>query len=101
MIDVAGRGFLTVVEFQIGIMCRTSNGTKEIDLVQHTVKRDRGPQMVPQPQPIQPTINNGTDYDDDTLVLFERVQFKAATANNGKRRAAQQYHVVYCELLAR
>lgn len=31
---------------------------------------------------------------------FERIQFKAATANNGKRRAAQQYYHLVVELYA-
>lgn len=31
---------------------------------------------------------------------FERIQFKTATANNGKRRAAQQYYFLLVELLA-
>ncbi|GAB7366769.1 hypothetical protein MBLNU230_g0723t1 [Neophaeotheca triangularis] len=31
---------------------------------------------------------------------FERVQFKSATANNGKRRASQQYFVLIVELFA-
>jgi hypothetical protein len=35
-----------------------------------------------------------------SIVTFERVQFKTATANNGKRRAAQQYYVLLVELYA-
>ncbi|KAL9083808.1 MAG: hypothetical protein Q9165_008367 [Trypethelium subeluteriae] len=31
---------------------------------------------------------------------FERIQFKSATANNGKRRAAQQYYTLIVELYA-
>ncbi|KZF25442.1 p53-like transcription factor [Xylona heveae TC161] len=36
----------------------------------------------------------------NTSVNFERIQFKNATANNGKRRAAQQYYHLIVELYA-
>ncbi|KAK5138169.1 hypothetical protein LTR08_004864 [Meristemomyces frigidus] len=36
----------------------------------------------------------------NTLHTFERVQFKQATANNGKRRASQQYFHLIVELFA-
>ncbi|KAF2864390.1 p53-like transcription factor [Piedraia hortae CBS 480.64] len=36
----------------------------------------------------------------NTAHTFERVQFKQATANNGKRRASQQYFHLIAELLA-
>jgi meiosis-specific transcription factor NDT80 len=41
------------------------------------------------PQPISPTAHQHT---------FERIQFKSATANNGKRRAQQQYYHLIIEL---
>jgi meiosis-specific transcription factor NDT80 len=44
-----------------------------------------------QPQP----ANHGTV----TQYTFERIQFKCATANNGKRRASQQYFHLIAELL--
>jgi hypothetical protein len=34
------------------------------------------------------------------IVTFERMQFKTATANNGKRRAAQQYYEIVLDLYA-
>jgi hypothetical protein len=34
------------------------------------------------------------------IVTFERLQFKTATANNGKRRAAQQYYEIVINLYA-
>ncbi|KAI9839245.1 MAG: hypothetical protein M1819_003239 [Sarea resinae] len=36
----------------------------------------------------------------NTVANFERIQFKNATANNGKRRAAQQYYHLVVELYA-
>jgi len=41
------------------------------------------------PQPTSPTAHQHT---------FERIQFKSATANNGKRRAQQQYYHLIIEL---
>ena len=96
---------------------------KPIELVQHTPKRDKGPQMRPEriilhprspqhntawgdnnlgsssrglydSQPFNPATNPATE------ASFERIQFKNATANNGKRRAAQQYYHITIELWA-
>lgn len=97
---------------------------KKIDLVQHTPKRDKGPQLEIQrvvllPRPVNTTLYNGglgadgmrSDrlYDTNfaqapnqppTETTFERIQFKQATANNGKRRARQQYYHLIIELYA-
>ncbi|KAJ2650199.1 hypothetical protein IWW42_004604 [Coemansia sp. RSA 1085] len=78
--------------FFIAIAARVAGNGARVELVQHTPKRDKGPQMTPQPQPVQPGS--------DVPASFERLQFKTATANNGKRRAAQQYYVLELELLA-
>ncbi|KAI1384879.1 p53-like transcription factor [Hypoxylon trugodes] len=96
-----------------------------IDLVQHTPKRDKGPVQKPEKvrlTPKQPqqaphpllypdasisaatrTLYHGT-YEPGAQGTypvehtFERIQFKQATANNGKRRAAQQYYHLVVEL---
>jgi meiosis-specific transcription factor NDT80 len=99
---------------------------KNIELVQHTPKRDKGPQEKParivlQPRPANPAhsmyggdaslgASRGVLYDSQgysqnsnqpqTEATFERIQFKNATANNGKRRAAQQYYHLLVELFA-
>ncbi|KAL1620570.1 hypothetical protein SLS54_005926 [Diplodia seriata] len=110
---------------------------KSIELVQHTPKRDKGPQMqiqmeklLPMPPgkgagdthgyPLQFT-HSATALGPPFLPLqqdteqsyspaghsatshqhtFERIQFKSATANNGKRRAQQQYYHLIVELFA-
>lgn len=110
---------------------------KTIELIQHTPKRDKGPQIamkkellaptppgkhdhgayginsyhsssnVPGPQlPLQeaseppqqyaPTSHGNNNFQHQ----FERIQFKSATANNGKRRAQQQYYHLIVELWA-
>ncbi|MCJ1366889.1 hypothetical protein MMC16_006020 [Acarospora aff. strigata] len=64
------------------------------------------------PIPGSATHMSGQEYDqshstpsasssqDQTVANFDRIQFKHATANNGKRRAAQQYYHLVAELYA-
>ena len=101
---------------------------KVIDLVQHTPKRDKGPIGRPEKQKLLPqgpgaigiypdstgNLSPGSqltaDYEggysttgqpqNSRLATFDRIQFKNATANNGKRRAAQQYFHLVVELFA-
>ena len=93
----------TVVGFHMGIMAKIQGATRKIDLVQHTAKRDKGPQLIPNVKSVVPGGNpllalglGGSS----TVATFDRLQFKTATANNGKRRAAQQYYMVVVELYA-
>jgi meiosis-specific transcription factor NDT80 len=109
---------------------------KTIELIQHTPKRDKGPQLEMKKELLAPTPP-GKNHDHSTygyhqsssasgplLPLqsiegdssqsysptshtnnnhqhpFERIQFKSATANNGKRRAQQQYYHLIVELWA-
>ncbi|KAF2013020.1 p53-like transcription factor [Aaosphaeria arxii CBS 175.79] len=113
------------------------NQGKPIELIQHTPKRDKGPQLqmkkellsptppgkahehsgyslssfhhtaLPGPSlPLQneaeaahqysPTSHANSNFQHN----FERIQFKCATANNGKRRAQQQYYHLIVELWA-
>lgn len=48
----------------------------------------------------QPLQHPGLHASLPTEHTFERIQFKQATANNGKRRAAQQYYHLVVELFA-
>ncbi|KAH7072535.1 hypothetical protein FB567DRAFT_205194 [Paraphoma chrysanthemicola] len=113
-------------------------GGKTIELIQHTPKRDKGPQLKMKKELLAPTppgkshdhggygLNNfhqtstapgpqlplQADGDSSTQFSpashansnyqhnFERIQFKSATANNGKRRAQQQYYHLIVELWA-
>ncbi|KAJ8131087.1 hypothetical protein O1611_g2540 [Lasiodiplodia mahajangana] len=95
------------------------SNSQNIDLVQHTPQRNKSPTATPGkvrmlPKPHQRASNPLKIYSDHSIAsgskaiyesghdqagqgpfatehTFERVQFKQATANNGKRRAAQQY----------
>jgi meiosis-specific transcription factor NDT80 len=111
---------------------------KTIELIQHTPKRDKGPQLAmkkellaptppgkshehggyglnsfhqsssaPGPQlPLQTESDSSQQYSPTSHAnsnyqhSFERIQFKSATANNGKRRAQQQYYHLIVELWA-
>ncbi|RJE17681.1 hypothetical protein PHISCL_09982 [Aspergillus sclerotialis] len=96
------------------------------ELVQHTPKRDKQSERRPGKIPLQPTqpgrgSNNsqlGFSLGSPTAMdytsygstpqptqppmqhTFERIQFQKATANNGKRRAQQQYYNLVVELYA-
>lgn len=112
---------------------------KIIELVQHTPKRDKAPQLTMKKELLAPTPP-GKNHDHSNYGLnntfhqtstapgpalplqnepesaqhftppghsssnyqhsFERIQFKSATANNGKRRAQQQYYHLIVELWA-
>ncbi|KAI8374342.1 uncharacterized protein BYT42DRAFT_499449 [Radiomyces spectabilis] len=102
LVEVEGQ-LHPVQAFMLGINARIANSDKKITLIQHTPKRDKGPQTVPEPKPIRPggNLTLSTIGTDQTMVTFERVQFKSATANNGKRRAAQQYYVLTVVLYAK
>ncbi|KAI9287802.1 hypothetical protein BC943DRAFT_378473 [Umbelopsis sp. AD052] len=102
LVDFNGR-LHRVQQFMLGISSHMYNSRdKVIDLIQHTAKRDRGPRNTP---PLVP-ITAGGDLrlssigTTQTIATFERVQFKTATANNGRRRAAQQYHILCVEVYA-
>ncbi len=108
---------------------------KVIELIQHTPKRDKGPQTPVKVEKVFPSPPAKADAQSHVLAgfpststlaspflplqqdgeksyspsgptgaahqyTFERIQFKSATANNGKRRAAQQYYHLIVELHA-
>lgn len=100
---------------------------KSVELIRHTPKRDKGPQYrvsleklypanletgrPPSGGSLLPLLPRQRDESPQTLAgtsfagipsshTFERIQFKSATANNGRRRAAQQYYHLHIELLA-
>lgn len=106
------------------------NEQQHIELVQHTPKRDKGPISKPSKVPMAPKTGSSSHhgmnpYGDGPAMpgarglysdglggpqsaaqqlpaehTFERIQFKNATLNNGKRRAAQQYYHLIVELWA-
>lgn len=104
------------------------NEQHAIELVMHTPKRDKGPTKSPPKVPLMAkqdsnvhhvnffgnnaAMTGQSSFPDgwvpaesggngpQTECTFERIQFKQATQNNGKRRAAQQYYHLIVELYA-
>lgn len=137
-------GKVTLIKAIAVSLSATVDGSsgKAIELIQHTPKRDKGPQLPISKVRLLPTPpktndgqafgmgygynNNQANYapylplqneTDDNLRdsnqvagtafsgqtsqyshTFERIQFKSATANNGKRRAQQQYYHLIADL---
>ncbi|KAE8552790.1 hypothetical protein EYB25_004169 [Talaromyces marneffei] len=118
-----------IIDWAMSISAVVNASENEIrELVQHTPKRDkqseRRPEQVrlrPQPPyflgsnmagsgPHSPMYGMGQQMDfppygmtpqqPPTQHTFERIQFQKATANNGKRRAQQQYYNLVVELHA-
>lgn len=100
-----------------------------VELKLHTPKRDKGPRFDPEKVPLAPKpvvgqqslgfysdgsiAGGGSMYHDafgnvagpqgqalQTEHTYERIQFRSATQNNGKRRAAQQFFHLVVELWA-
>lgn len=78
-------------------------GPRPVTLIQHTTKRDKGPQSIPNSKEIRAgKFHNITGISGHkTLASFERLQFKSATANNGKRKSNQQYYTINMKLFAK
>ncbi|KAI7851808.1 hypothetical protein BDC45DRAFT_571687 [Circinella umbellata] len=94
--------------FYFQLSARQLEADLQVKLIQLTPKRDKGPQNDPPVLAIQPIIVSppfGTppivsgESAMATAATFERIQFKSATANNGKKRASQQFFVLVMELL--
>jgi len=90
---------MQIIGIAVGVGARSMD--RKIDLVQHTPKRDKGPQIVPTVRALaaggNPYMCNGIEPSPG-VSIFERMQFKTSTANNGKRRAAQQFYTLAVEL---
>ncbi|ORZ01729.1 hypothetical protein BCR43DRAFT_487407 [Syncephalastrum racemosum] len=73
----------------VRVRAYTTSNKQPIRLIQLTPKRDKGPQHTPAILPMSASKQ----------ITWERLQFKSATANNGKKRASQQFYVIVVELL--
>ncbi|PYI19508.1 p53-like transcription factor, partial [Aspergillus violaceofuscus CBS 115571] len=106
----------------ISAISHGKDGEVAQELIQHTPRRDKPSERRPQRIPLFPFIPDTTDREragrsDHTSIprsntlqsnetgearpvfhTFERVRFQKAAANNGKRRAAQQYYNLIVEL---
>lgn len=118
-----------VRSFAVAISATIKSQDEHRQLVQHTPKRDRKSERMPSMVQLQPTTPGSTgtfstavdfgsalhlDYHPSSYPTasnpqplsvpfshtYERIQFQKATANNGSRRAQQQYYRVVVELHA-
>ncbi|KAI8647272.1 hypothetical protein BD408DRAFT_358415, partial [Parasitella parasitica] len=87
-----------IQQFFLRLKACTSTMVRPVALTQMTPKRDKGPQREPPTMPITPSDSGFGN--EQVCVTFERLQFRVATANNGKRRASQQYFRLIFELVA-
>ncbi|KAI8810839.1 hypothetical protein BJ742DRAFT_798917 [Cladochytrium replicatum] len=97
------QGWHSVTQFLVSVTARNSSRKNEIDLIQQTPKRDRRALAHPPPKPCEPQSGPTPVFNTQTrsCVSFERLQFKTATANNGKSKAVQQYHSLTVEVSAK
>ncbi|ORZ10105.1 hypothetical protein BCR42DRAFT_422745 [Absidia repens] len=101
--DRSNNSLIPIEAFYIQLSAATSDVNQRVELIQLTAKRDKGPQQIPSMLPIQPGDGLLLQYPHDNsqrTVTYERLQFKSATANNGKKRATQQYFYLTTQLIA-
>lgn len=82
----------------------SGDNDKTIELIGNVPTRDKeSPKTVTLPLLSQSRtgVFDSTTTVDNKTVVWERIQFKTATANNGRRRAKQQYYHLIVELLAK
>lgn len=91
-----GESMLPVSTINLAISAKVLDaGGKPVGLVQHTAKRDKGPVD----SPLHLVVEcSGDGHVGEAVYGWDRLQFKSATANNGKRKAAQQYFGISIEL---
>ncbi|KAI6349322.1 hypothetical protein MCOR25_010685 [Pyricularia grisea] len=99
-VDVSGRVH-SVSGFAISLSAVEEGEEQPVRLVQYTAKRDKGPTFIPgkirlDPMPAQPQGSNAWIH--MVQHTFDRLQFRHATPNNGKRPAPQKYYNLEIEL---
>lgn len=94
---------LEVQKFSIRISAHVDGSEpREVEVVQHRPKRDKGaPPSPPGKVLLAPRQGDHSDrWPYPGQHIFERIQFRIATANNGKRKATQQYFRFVTQLFA-
>ncbi|OUM61893.1 hypothetical protein PIROE2DRAFT_12008 [Piromyces sp. E2] len=98
-----GNEYLNIENFYVGICAKVKNSNKEIRVVQQTAKREKGPQNKPVPKLCKPGGNSNYYHgltSNQSIVTFERLQFKSATPSSSKRATTQQFYALVIELFA-
>lgn len=97
---------LRVGNFHVTLTAKlmTDRESTKIGLVQRASIADKGPRSEPGFYELAPS-NDEQLSPSSREHVFERIQFKSATANNGRRRAVQQFfHLVlelWCDVIGR
>lgn len=99
-----------VKEFTVELSSNSNGSNKKpTELVMHTAKRAKATKIGPHSAKIivsdgltSKTPMSGIEFSSrqDEHALFSRLQFKSATANNGRRKCIQQFFAVSIELFA-
>ncbi|KAI9025160.1 hypothetical protein CLU79DRAFT_744346 [Phycomyces nitens] len=91
-----------VKRFYFQLSAHASDTNRPVDLIQLTTKRNKGPQSLPHPISVQPS-NGDLGHKPrrvETEAVFERIQFKTATANNNRKKSVQQHYTICVQLMA-
>jgi len=93
---------IEIAGFCVQLTAEVYGSDRAIVVTQHATKRDK---TLKHTDMVRRAIRPGGDITfatvtSDLNTTFERLQFKTATLNNGKRRAQQQYYALKAELIA-
>ncbi|PWA02181.1 hypothetical protein BB558_001682 [Smittium angustum] len=101
-LDMATQTMYQFKDFVVGIFAIDLNCRKPVELIQHTAKREKGMQQIPQMQPISIDEEShiSGNINNQSAVTFKRIQFKNSTVNSNKRNATQQYYMIEVGLFA-
>ncbi|KAL0085775.1 hypothetical protein F4703DRAFT_1793459 [Phycomyces blakesleeanus] len=91
-----------VKHFYFQLSAYASDTNRPVGLIQLTTKRNKGPQSLPQPILVQPS-NGELGHKPrriETEAIFERIQFRTATANNNRKKSVQQHYTLSVQLMA-
>ncbi|ORX83487.1 p53-like transcription factor, partial [Anaeromyces robustus] len=100
-VKLPDKGMCKILNFYVGIDSIITGSKDKVEIVQHTAKREKGEQKKPGIKLIFPggdLSSYNYSLEQNTIVLYERLQFRKATCNNGKRTTFQQYYSIIINL---
>ncbi|OLY83038.1 Protein pacG [Smittium mucronatum] len=100
--DQLSHNIYNFTNFSVGVFGRDLNSNKQVELIQHTAKREKGSQHSPIIMPINIDQDPGLggNINNHATITFKRIQFKNSTINSNKRNTTQQYYVLEIRLFA-
>jgi len=100
-VEIPDRGLCKIANFYVGIEGSISRSNSKVEIIQHTAKRDKATQKNPELKLIKPggdLASYNHSIEQNTVALYERLQFRKATCNNGKRGTSQQFYSLLVKL---